>query len=156
VTTINQAMGVGWCGEGAKQSPWQDYFRCGMLFEIQGMLKSIERLNTFQMCEGGWEKFCNRGRTPFGKTSIKVRLLLRISPLVLEWVSNSPSRCFLTLLHHFLLLTKHRLLSTVSLLLECIVLHRRLRHLPLSWPHIEDSVRISQATASWWFCDRAQ
>jgi len=156
VTTINQAMCMGGSCEGAKQSLWQAECRCSMLLEIQGMLILWERLNTVQMSEGGWEKSDESGRTPFWKKSIEVWLFLRTNRLVMVWVAKTPSRHVLTLLQHFILLTKHDYSSTMSLLLEDVVLQLHLHHsLPLRPPR-KDSIHISRTNARRQFCNWAQ
>ena len=94
--------GLGGSCEGAKESPWCPGCRCGMLFDIQGMMKSRERFHTLQMCEGGWEKSYESGRTPCWKKSIEVWLVPRISQLVMVWVSNGLFRRFITLLRYFI------------------------------------------------------
>jgi len=153
VTTIHQALSVGGSCEGAKQLQWHAECRWCMLFEIQGMSKLRERFNSLQMCEGGWEQSYESGRTPDWKKWIKVRLCPRTSRLGMVWVARRPSRRFLRLLQQFILLTKHGSLSTVSLLLEDVLLHWRVNHSPLSRPQRKDSTRISRTTARWWFCD---
>jgi len=156
VTTINQEMCIGVSRESAKQLPWRAECRCGMLFEIQGMLKLGEWLNSLQTCEGGWEKYYETGRTPLWKKYIQVRLFPRTSQLVMVWVARRPSRHFLTLSRHFILLKQHGSLSTVSLLLEDVLLHRHSHHLTQSRLQIQDSIRISWTTATCCFCDGAR
>jgi len=68
LTSINWAMHVGGSCKDAIQSLQQAKCRCGMILEIQVMLKMREPLNTLEMCKGGWEKSYESGRTPFGNT----------------------------------------------------------------------------------------
>jgi hypothetical protein len=56
------------------------------------------------------------------------------SRLVKVSVDKIPSRRFLMLLRQFIVLMTHGSSSTVSLLLEDVLLHRRLHHSPLSRP----------------------
>jgi len=57
--------------------------------------------------------------------------------LAVVWVARRPSGHFLTLLRHFILQPKHGSLSTVSVLLDDVLLHRRLHHSPLLRPQCE-------------------
>jgi len=76
--------------------------------------------------------------------------------LVMVWVGKRPSRRFLTLLRQFILLTNQGSLSTVSLLLKDVLLHRCLHHSPPSRPQSKDSIRISRTIGRWRFCDQAR
>jgi len=149
-------MGVGGSCEGAKQCLWWAECRYSKLFEIQGMFRLRERWNTLQTCEEGWEESYKSGRTRFGKNYIKVWLFPRTSQLVKVSAPKRRSRCLITLLRHFILLTKHGSSSTVSLLLEDVVLHQHLHHSPPSRSQWKNSIRISRTAARCWFCDRAQ
>jgi len=142
--------------EGAKRLPWWAEWRCGMLFEIQGMLKLREQLNTLQTCEGGWEISYESGRIAFWKQQIELRLFPRTSQLAMVWVAKSGWRCVLRLWRQFILLTKRGSLSSVSLPLEALLLHRCLHHCCPSRPQRYLIIRISQTSARWWFYDRAR
>jgi len=128
VTTINQAMGRGVSREGTKQSLQWAECRCGMLFEIQQMLKFRELFNTMQTCEGEWEKSYDNGITPFWKKWIEVKQLPSTCRLVMVWVAERLMWCMLTLLRYVYLLMKHGSLLTVPWLLQNVLLLWHLHH----------------------------
>jgi len=143
-------MGVGGSWEGAKQSPWRAEYRSSILMEIQGMLQCREQLYTLQTCERECEKSYESGSTPFRTKQIEVRIFPRTSQLAISWIAKSQLRCWLTFLRHFIFLTQHESLSTVSLLLEEVLLHRRWYHSQQSWPQWKNNIHTRRTTDRWW------
>jgi len=80
-------------------------------------------LNTMQMCEGGWEKSYKTGRTPIWNKSIEMRLYPRTSQHAITWVCELLLKHFRILMRHIILVTKPGDSSTVSVLLEDVLLH---------------------------------
>jgi hypothetical protein len=142
-----------------------------MLFEIEGMLTLREQLINSQTLEGGWEQSYKRSRTPIWKMKIEVWLFARTSWLLLLWVARRPLRLLLMILQQFIwvarrplrlllmilqqfiLLTKCEFLSTVFLLPQDLLLHRRIHHSYPSWLQRTDTIRISLTPSRWRFCD---
>jgi len=91
-------MGVGGFSYGAKEFQQWAECRCGLVFEIQGMLNMREWLITLQMCQGGLEKSYESGGTPFWTMEIEVWLFPMTSGLPILWVGEDLLRPFLELL----------------------------------------------------------
>lgn len=74
---------------------------------------------------------------------------------VILWGSKRPSRWVLMWLRHFILRLKYGSLTTVSLLIEYILLRWPLHHSPLRRSDRQNNIRISRTTVRWLFCDQA-